>query len=289
MQYFNSVNYISDQFDSTQTSSYELAICIQNQKILYTIATKERVPLVIKELPNVQNLGLSIFIRYIFETETLLKLPYQGYTLFTTQPTFTLIPQRYTQPEGLLKMARILLEDAIYAEDVAQVPIHSTQATLIFTFSKFIEEICAEYLPTYQLNHIVALDIEVTRKLIQKKTDGILLHIFDGYLIAIVYKNSRLQLCNSFEYKTVMDALYFIQSVCKATQLPIVHTPIYMIGEFERDSKLYQELKAYLPHLQILTDCFPANLLRPQTTQPEQESAAELAIWKVASLGGMYP
>jgi len=74
-------------------------------------------------------------------------------------------------------------------------------------------------------------------------------NIQPGFIDIIVTEGKKLLLCNSFEYKSPEDALYYILFVCEQLNLEPQEIQTAVFGEIENQSAVYHLLQKYLKNI----------------------------------------
>lgn len=72
-----------------------------------------------------------------------------------------------------------------------------------------------------------------------------------AHFIVKLIKNGSLQIIQQFIYKTPEDVAYYLLSICSQFEVPLPETAVMLHGMIDEDSRLYDELKKYLPILQF--------------------------------------
>lgn len=256
MQSFKPLSYQSTHFSEDQIPFYRLYVLIQSYSIVYVVMNEEGDVLIAKELMNTQGLGLEIFVQYILETEELFYKPFGIRKIIHSHPTFALLPKSFAEGKDSLHLARILIEDSLYEDDIEVEELTKLDASLVFPNSSFIESLCKEYFDLHQNGHVASASLRLANELKDDYPTHLLLHILEGKILISAHKDGKLILCNAFAYQSVIDALYFVQSVCKLYPKKPQELPIFMVGAFEKDSKLFRELLFHLPNCRIPTYIF---------------------------------
>ena len=84
-----------------------------------------------------------------------------------------------------------------------------------------------------------------------KLENSIHLHVFQDHFTCIIIKNSQLQLCNSYTYKTPEDFSYYILFCYEQLGLQPEKDPIILSGAIRENDDLYSQLFTYVRHIRF--------------------------------------
>jgi hypothetical protein len=76
------------------------------------------------------------------------------------------------------------------------------------------------------------------------------MHFRSGWIDLIVTEGKKLVLCNSFNYKSTEDAVYYILLVCEQLGLNPPSLDLVIIGEIEKESAIMLLLQKYIANIQ---------------------------------------
>ena len=75
------------------------------------------------------------------------------------------------------------------------------------------------------------------------------LHFRSGWIDVIVTEGRKLLLCNSFNYKSVEDAVYYVLLVCEQMSLSPHSVELVVLGEIEQESAISKLLRKYIANV----------------------------------------
>lgn len=84
--------------------------------------------------------------------------------------------------------------------------------------------------------HLISTLVACIRQL--PKPDGVHVHVEEGNLIVVCYKDHALQFCNRFNYRTPQDAAFHLLFVINQLSLTVT-TPVTLYGEVTTFSEFY--------------------------------------------------
>ena len=223
---------------------------------------------------NSERLASSLFLRFVFEKEQALSLRYGSYEMVSSSRSFMLLPTAFGRKNLHSKYASVLLEESVYEDEVYFNEINGMDAGSLFLSPPFVTHILKEHLADFEFCHISSILFKMQKFLAQQSPDHICLYTLDELALICVSKQSKLMLCNAFEYQVDAGAMYFIQSVSNMHEISLDDVPVFLMGDIDSKSSLYTHLKERIPQLQ-----FPLAL---RTLIPNDE--IDIPFWKFAYL-----
>ncbi|MEL6589841.1 MAG: DUF3822 family protein, partial [Bacteroidota bacterium] len=220
-------------------------------------------------------MGQNMFLSLVFEREPILCQAFASCEVLLAEPPFTILPNRYQEQEDPLLLARVMLDDWAFEEDLLLRQLSQRQsARLLFLQTQNLHDTLRSYLPYFTLGHVAQTAIGLAERLSHEHPDQICLLMMDQQILLIVMREGRLHLCNYYPWKAPLDIVYFVEAARDVCQLQAPEVPVFVFGELEVESEVAQAIWRYIPGLR-----FPTLLRSPQTgTQ---------AYWKYAFLPQM--
>jgi len=119
---------------------------------------------------------------------------------------FTLLPQSVFSSKFLDDYIKLnfgeIPNDLTYHFDI----LHTQQAVLVYTLPNWIKELKEKYFPIVPLKHHAGQLITRSRG---EMNDFVSISVYKNDFTILILKNGKLQICNSFEYQTDVDLIYF--------------------------------------------------------------------------------
>ncbi len=249
MQPFTQKLYYDVLSAPTEIEGGSLKLFIKENALIYLLYNEFKELKLCKAIYNSQELSLSLFLRFVFEKETILNQKLTNSEVISSSKKFTLIPEKLYSTRDAYHYASILLEESIFDDEIFVMEIDS-KLRAIFISQPHLHHILEEYLPGYRLAHISAYNYHLSKKLSSYSPTHLLIHIYDDIALITAYKSGNIALSNCFEYRTGAGILYFIQSVKNILEADD-NIDIYVIGDTDTSVAWYQEVKQKLPNTQI--------------------------------------
>jgi hypothetical protein len=83
----------------------------------------------------------------------------------------------------------------------------------------------------------------------KQSSPPLFIHLHSSAMDIVVLNERRLVFANSFSFRTVDDAIYFVMMVCEQLQLNPEKSDVVLSGEIEADSSFARHLRKFLPQL----------------------------------------
>lgn len=164
---------------------------------------------------------------------------------------YSLVPYKYfeeDQASSYLKFNTKILSTDFIAHDVLKgnkivnVYIPYTNITNFF-FDKYGE---------FEYMHSNSVLIESIIALPKQNKPQIFVHCKNGYFDLVVMEDGDLILCNSFNYDTKEDFLYYILFTMEQLNLDPEVVQVHLLGEVNEDSLLFEIAYKYIKNINIL-------------------------------------
>lgn len=265
---FETHTYLNQLRDGRSLSDHRLVIFCRDLGISYIILSPSNQIVYSKESYNQDGLAGEIFLRLLFEKDSLLQEKFAECRILSSSPVFTLVPFEAMSEDRLLHVARILMDEMIYEEEMISHPLDQLQAWTLFPNQVSVNHILQEYVPHHTLSHICDPLIQLC--LSEESATALFLLVFDKCAMLAVLKNGQLHLCNAYTFRADLDIVYFMQTVKQVTGLEGESHPIWVLGDVEERMQLF---KNHLPQVRF-----------PDKLNSYLPSGSKLPYWKFAYL-----
>lgn len=126
--------------------------------------------------------------------------------------------------------------------------IEGIEAYLVETVISSFHDFVREHFPVVQIvNGAYPFILGAMGKAL-RDTEQIFLDIQDNYFDLLFIRDSRIQLFNSFSYKTMTDIVYFVLNCIKECEIKQEKIHLSICGPAIKDNKLQELLSHYLPN-----------------------------------------
>ncbi len=242
--------FIDKTFDSTQTKNFHLSVQISPDGLFFTVLDLLKGKYIILS-------GYNFFlkrprlllkqIKEIVEKEELIRSDYMSIEILYSTGIFTFIPNAfYSEKDSLefLNFNHSLEKGYLIKKNFFQ----RAGAWCLFAMPQNLSEYLAEILPTAPIRHNLFPLIENGLK--NNHTypfhQQVHLNFLRDYFEIAVIKGSELQQCNSFNFKTERDILYYVLYVFDQLKLPSDDSEVIIHGHLPQVSPVYHLLKKFI-------------------------------------------
>ncbi len=139
----------------------------------------------------------------------------QKFTLFSSN--FTLIPSSLFLPNQLENYYSLNFGPVSQNEKLSYDSMNDLRLCLVYTIPKWLNDFKQKYFFKSEINHHATILIKNT---INSSQENVISIIFEGTtFLMCIKKDNKLLICNSFEYQSEEDLLYFILAHHKQLEL----------------------------------------------------------------------
>ncbi|MGY5849773.1 DUF3822 family protein [Salegentibacter sp. F14] len=186
-----------------------------------------------------------------YKNEKALQLEIGEINLVFENPLYTLVPSDLfveDQASNYLKFnARILKTDFIAHDEIS-----AARATCVYIpYANIINYFFDKY-GEFEYNHSISVLLENLLKKESSSTPGLYLNNKSGSYDLVVLEDGKLIFCNSFQYETPEDFLYYLLFTAEQLNLDPEKFELQVFGDISQDSDHYQLAYAYIKNISLL-------------------------------------
>lgn len=233
-----------DRFDIGQIASCHLLIEVSKDRFRFAVFhTNNNVFMWMEDYQIITVFNenqLLETLEQIYERHHFLAANYwKSVSLSVNSNYFTFIPGELFQRDDSSKYLNFAaggqINDAHYIYDFKH---QSIDAFNVFGVDKKLINWFKEMYTVKKITpvHLISTLVECIRQLPQP--DGVHVHVEEGNLIIVYFKDKTLQFCNRFNYRTPQDAAYHVLFVFNQLNLTAT-TPLTFYGEITTFSEVY--------------------------------------------------
>ncbi len=272
---YSAYQHQSSAFQPEKLKQYRLRIATRPSLLLYAVLSEENRILAIKEYRAKSPMGFAEFLDAIYAQDYFLKEDYDSVEFVNSNLEFSLIPTVFFKPQQVHELAGALITDSVEAQHLEYVDMVDSGATAIYTVSGPIKDKFDHYFNSMKQLPFCQSMVNLGLELAPVHPQLLLLHVFDRQFVITAFKDSKLQLCNAYDFETVTDMVYFLQLVMEILKMDAAGTRILLSGDFEEDSELLKQLKKFVP---------TADIPRKEFADRFETKSEKLPAWKYAFL-----
>jgi hypothetical protein len=241
-----------ETLDINSTENYELSVQVSNDGFSFCLLDTIRNKFVLirafepEENKNYNTERIDEFVR----KDDFLTRHYKKIRVVSPSRKFTLIPAPLFNPgkkDEYFKFNHIKEDQDIVLANKLIDP----DAFLVFSVSKPISDIITGYYPRiHPLHHLKPLLNQISHKRKSVHGNYIHIHVEREFFNLIIFDHSKLRFCNTFNYRNIMDILYFVLNAFKNLDIKQEDT-IYLSGLTEKYDDLSSNLSIYVRNVKF--------------------------------------
>lgn len=193
-------------------------------------------------------------IETIYKEEKILNSEFKEVILLFSNDLYSLVPSEYfieEEASAYLKFnTKILATDVVESDQVTEelvnVYIPYTNITNYF-FDRYGE---------FEFNHSVSELIKAALSLSPENETRAYLNNFSGYYDLAIVKNGNLLFCNTFNYETKEDFIYYLLFTLEQLDLSPEIIDLDLLGKISNESEEYKIAYTYIKNIELLNPDF---------------------------------
>lgn len=178
---------------------------------------------------------------------------------------FSPVPTNLFEEKNLsnyLKFSIKLLKTDFVAYDVLEnAGIHNVYVPFA-NINNYIFDTFGEF--TYVHSTSVLIENALAENTEQKT---VFINVFDTFFELCCVQENKLLFCNSFDFETPEDFIYYILFCFEQLELSQKETPVYISGNIHEDSENYKILKTYIQHVNFTATPAIENVKNTEVSQ----------------------
>jgi hypothetical protein len=183
------------------------------------------------------------------QSTILKKVDFRNVSVQFTNTRFTFIPSALYKQEdaaGYFYFNHRMREgDIIYSD-----PVRAYEAVSIFAVPDQLVSALKRLFENFSVHHHLTALLTATRFYSQKQAGkALFIHVRPSSLDVLVTDERKFLFANTFAYKSVEDAVYFIMMVCEQLSLNPEKAEVVLSGEVEKGSALNIRLHTFLSRI----------------------------------------
>jgi hypothetical protein len=200
------------------------------------------------QIDNNNPADLPETLEEILATDDLLGKNFSNCHIIYNFSSNQLIPEKYYHEHINKQLLEVihgdLVKGVILHEKVEDLHAHN-----VYRIPKDIHQILSRKFPLNTQHHYYTLLLEHLYKNAGVDSDKVVVSFYRKNIIAIVVKDSKLQLMQQFGYQTTEDVAYWLLNIYNQFNLEQLSTPLEISGMIDEDSAMYTELLKYFSRI----------------------------------------
>ena len=239
-----------ETIDINSTENYELFIQVSLEGIAFCILDSIRNKYILFRSFDTgsDNNLIALKLDELFRKDDFLSRKYKKIAIITPTEKSTIVPAQLYDPAK--KNDYFHFNHSIENDSVLLVnKMTDPEAYIIFGIPKSIHEITLNrYANITPIHHIKPLLSHVYHAGKGFRGDYVHLHIEKDFFSLLILNSNTLKFCNSFNYKTTNDILYYVLNTLKVCEIS-QETNIFLSGFVEKQDDLISIFSSYIKNL----------------------------------------
>jgi len=244
------INFIDKTFDKAQTQTYHLSIQISLDGFYFSVLDIPKGKYVVLTGHNFflkRPRLLLKHVRDVFETEDIFQLDYKSIEILYATKKFTLVPQAFYgrgSSEKYLWFNNIQEKGFVVEKNL----FARAGCWCIFDIPQNLNEYLSARFPKCNIKHSLFPLVEgvLKRNRVNSDKGQVHLNFYRDSFEMVIVNNSKLILCNIFNYKTERDVLYHVLFTFDQLKLSPESTELTLHGQIPQVSPVYHLFKKYV-------------------------------------------
>lgn len=251
-----SYNQVDKSFNINNINNYHLSLQVHLKGFSYCILDRER-----NKFIAIGNYYYSKITSYkilvkeledIYNSVEILTYSYRHVKLLVATPKYSFIPSVFYNKTAAEKTF-LFNNDVQKGELILENFIYGNSSYVIYTVPNYLHDFFSNKYSLVKTYHQSCPQIEeiLLKNKLLKAESSIHINIYPNFVDIILLKNSKLNLFNSFAYKTNNDFQYFILNTFDQLDLSSTKIPVYISGFIKKNDLKVEALKKYLTDIQF--------------------------------------
>lgn len=194
---------------------------------------------------------LLMDIEAIMFKNNILNKAFSEVSVVYTTPVYSLVPTLLfdeTKASEYLKFNSKILANDYMAHDI----IENHDIVVVYVPFMNINNFFFDKYGSFSYYHSTTIMLKAILEKEKYTLPKMYLHFQKNNFDCIVLKNSELQLCNSYTYKTPEDFIYYTLFCMEQLNLNPENLPVILCGEIEKEDENFQIAYTYIRNLEFL-------------------------------------
>lgn len=222
----------------------ELILHFQIDRLAYGVKGGDSRWYCLRTYVNTGLLSEASFFRLIFAKDQYLRNQYRRIRAFTSGSPFTLLPMAMDQDDFRLSIARMLLSEDIFEEDILRTVVADWQLAVLSHLRPEWQQVNVDYGLVADFQPTIATCLQWATQWSTTYPQYIALWVHREEVLLVLVADQRLILANAFPYRSMADMLYYVQAVREELPRPLENIPV-MVPTGHLQVRQLEEWPAY--------------------------------------------
>jgi hypothetical protein len=175
---------------------------------------------------------------------------FEKVTVFHHSPYFTWVPSHLFIPENAgsyLQFSSKVYDTDLFAFDT----LNAIDATFVYIPLTHLNNLLLDFYPTFEYYHCSYHWLQKIIEVNDLQIQNVCVLIEEHTIEIAVFNGKNLMLHNQFEVKNATDVLYYVLFCFEQLHLNTEQTPVFLMGNLEKDDQIWQLLYEYIRDVQM--------------------------------------
>lgn len=249
---------IDNNFQQKNSSAYQLSILTGMDSLVFSVFDTNTEELLVLKSVDWPETGHQKDFGEALKKENLLGLLYRRVKIGVVSPKTALVPSRLFNPsERTVYLDELSLEKQ--SAPVHDDEIESMSLRLVYPIAPALGSALAHHFPNAKFyNGLTAFLLGAKANLPNGKEHNAFAHFYETSFYLAIFEKDRLLFCNTFDYGSASDVLYFTLLAFEQYGLDPEKAQLNLSGNILEDSDIYKMLYRYLLYITFMPQ--PVNL-----------------------------
>lgn len=185
------------------------------------------------------------FIRTLWDKHQRLKEDYHDVTIIWEGLNHTLIPQSLFVAEE--EASFLTFTNIVHSgEEIRSEVIPRGSLVLVYALPAVLRAGLEQIWPGHSLTHGISRFLRPSALDVEGRQYDVRTHIREQSFDLIIFRDGALLYCNTFEYRTSEDLLYYILFTFEQLGIPPAETEVRVTGDLFSESQIFEYLEKYI-------------------------------------------
>lgn len=206
-----------------------------------------------------------------YEIKTISKLfnrTYKQVTCFFCTPESILVPEKFLTATSAEDYLNLVYGESSRMEVKYEKLIAPRSFINTYRIKKSLAELLTRQFIIFQTSHVYTSLLNDVMERRKNEEQFVKLQFYNGHFIIAIFKESKIQLIQTFNYKMAEDALYYILRTAQQFNIDTSFAILELSGMIDLHTELYQQLKKVYTNIEIDTIPSSGVMLEVQKEYP---------------------
>lgn len=236
-------------FDKASSEKYNLSIRLQPDGLLFSVFDPENQKYIGFE--SVMLAGATEIYEFISKSDLLIR-KFKKTTCITPASKYTIVPGALFAPDKSAEYFSFVYQLENW-EELSTTKLNYDDAELIYASDIAYSQIAKDYFPHSSVLPGVAAFINyILPRFRNSRDSAMFLNLYSDNFDLLLLENGRMVFCNSFNYKTIEDLVYYTIFVADQLKVNPEKVELKLSGNIASQAELLKLLRKYIKTVDLL-------------------------------------